>query len=123
MPFYIFKNPHTNEVKEVLMSMNDEHKFIDSDGLEWERVFTIPQASIDTKVDPFNKVKFLEKTSKAGSIGDLWDRSKELSEKRAEKRDGVDEVKQKFFDKYKKERNGRMHPAERAEKNKGEIVI
>jgi hypothetical protein len=122
MPLYSFKHPETGEQKDILMSMDDEHKFVDENGVEWERIFYVPQAAMDINVDPFNRVKFLEKTSKPGSMGDLWDRSKELSNKREQKR-GVDEVRQKYFDDFRKERNGRMHPAERAEKNKGEIVI
>ncbi len=119
----MFRHPETGETKDVFMSMNDEHKFTDEAGTEWERVFTVPQATIDTHVDPFSARKFLDKTANKGSVGDLWDRSKELSMKREEKRDGVDPIKKKFFADYTKERKGRMHPEERAIKNKGEIVI
>ena len=121
MPLYLFKNPENGEIKEIVMSMNDIHEYSEN-GVPWDRVFTVPQASVDTNIDPFSREKFLEKTAKAGTVGDLWDRSKELSIKREEKR-GKDEVKEKFYSDYSKERGGRMHPAQRAEKLKGEIVV
>ena len=53
---------------------------------------------------------FIEKTSTGQcSMGDLMDRSAELSAKRAEQNDGVDPVKQKYFKKYSKERGGAKH--------------
>ena len=51
MPIYIYKNPDTEEYKEVIQTMNEEHIYIDEFGLEWKRVFTVPHASIDTKDD------------------------------------------------------------------------
>ena len=62
MPIYIFKNPITGKVKEVIQSMNQEHVLFE-DGVKWERIFTIPQSSIDTKIDPFSEYDFKNKTS------------------------------------------------------------
>ena len=56
MPVYIFQNPKTEEVKEIIQSMNEEHVYIDSEGLKWNRLFISPEASIkDTKLDFRNK--------------------------------------------------------------------
>jgi len=85
MPIYIFKNPKTEEYKEIVQTMNEEHIYIDEFGLEWNRVFTIPHASIDTKEDAWNHNQFVEKTGKMkGTVGDVLDYSAELSSKRAE---------------------------------------
>ena len=43
------------------------------------------------------------------TIGQLWDESKVLSEKRA-KVGGKDPVKEKYFKNYKKRRRGIKHP-------------
>ena len=50
MPIYLFKNPKNGKVKEVFQSMNSDHIYSE-DGVKWERVFTVPQASIDTEID------------------------------------------------------------------------
>ena len=47
-----------------------------------------------------------------GSVGDMLDYSKELSEKRAEKNGGVDPVKQKYFRNYEK-KTGKKHLADK----------
>ena len=88
--------------------MNEEHVYSE-DGLQWERVFTIPQSNIDTKIDPFSEADFKNKTAgKRETLGDLMDRSKELSEKR-QKSAGIDPVQKKFFEDYSKKTNGKKH--------------
>lgn len=109
MPNYIFKNPTTGETIEVFQNMNDPHIYF-KDGTEWSRVFTVPKASIDTNIDPMSHRDWNLKTeNKRGTIGDMMDRSKELSEQR-EKIMGQDLVKQKFFDDHRKKSRGRYHP-------------
>lgn len=107
---YLFKNPNTEEIIEVYQKMNDPHIYFDETGLEYERVFTIPNAAIDGKIDPYSRQSFLEKTKNKGSVGDLIDRSKELSEIRKSKNGGVDPVQIKYFDQWSKERKGKVHP-------------
>jgi hypothetical protein len=108
MPIYLFQNPKTKEVREVFQSMNDKHAYSEK-GVQWERIFTIPQASIDTQIDAFSESSFKNKTSnKRETLGDLMDRSKELSEKRKDVA-GVDPVQQKFFEDYSKTRKGKKH--------------
>ena len=93
--------------------MNEVHEYHGQNGDEndWKRVFHAPQASIDTKIDANKATAFLEKTrNKKGTYGDMLDYSKELSDKRADQNGGVDPVKQEYFNKYSKERNGAKHP-------------
>jgi len=102
MPEYLFQHPKTQKVISVVQSMNDSHVYVDENGVEWKRVFVNPTVSIDTSSDPFSESAFIDSTkNKNYTIGDLWDKSKEMSQKR-EKRSGRDEVKQKAVDKYEK---------------------
>lgn len=43
-------------------------------------------------------------------MGDLWDRSQELSEKRKKLYGGEDPVKKKYYDNWSKKRKGKVHP-------------
>ena len=80
--------------------MREAHVY-EKDGVEWKRIFTVPNASIDTQVDAFSKNKFIEKTGNMkGTVGDVLDMSADLSRIRSE-RTGEDPVKRKFFDDYK----------------------
>jgi hypothetical protein len=116
MPIYVYKHPEKEEYIEVLQGMNDEHVY-EKDGLAWERVFLAPNASIDSAVDPFNGRQFVETTAnRKGTVGDMLDYSKELSERRADKNGGVDPVKQNYFKKYSDARGGAKHPKEIREK-------
>jgi hypothetical protein len=99
MPFYLFENEDSGEVKEFFVKISDIKNF--SPGIGWRRVYTVPYVSTDSNIDPYSPKDFIEKTrSKKGTIGDLFDKSRELSEARGgEKRDPV--VKQ-FFSDYEK---------------------
>lgn len=110
MPIYLYKHPEEEEYREVFQRMNDEHIYSE-DGVEWQRVFLSPNASIDNSIDPFNNQQYIDATSnKKGTIGDMMDLSSELSAKRAEIAGGKDPVKEKFYDNYAKERGGAEHP-------------
>jgi hypothetical protein len=112
MPLYIYRSPSTGETKEILQSMKDKHEYFE-DGEEWIRVWTVPQASLDSKFDPFSQKDFLKKTEKAGTIGELWDRSAEWSEKRKDKVGAEDPIRRKELDNYSKERKGKKHELDR----------
>jgi hypothetical protein len=117
MPIYIYKHPEEEDYKEVFQKMNDSHEYFDSDGLEWKRVFTVPNASIDSHIDPHSQKEFVDKTSsKKGTVGDMMNHSKEMSEMRAESNGGVDPVKEKYYKDYSAKRNGAKHFAEVKEK-------
>jgi len=108
MPIYCYKNEDTGDVYEVIQKMTDDHIFFDPEtGLECKRLFTVPNARIDSfsKIDPFDARDATEKTRNfKGSIGDLWDISKDLSEKREDKLGHEDPQKRKVFKEYEKER-------------------
>ena len=53
---------------------------------------------------------------KNDTYGDLFQRSAEASEMRAQQAGGIDPVKQKSYDNYNKMTNGKMHPNEQKEK-------
>ncbi len=106
MPEYIYENPETGEQVTVWQSIHEDHSY-EINGVSYNRVYTIPNASIDTKIDPHSQKDFREKAK--GTIGELWDQSAEASAKRAE-RHGEDPVKKKFFADYSKQRGGAKHP-------------
>jgi len=111
MPFYTYINPDTEEVIDVAQSINENHVYIDKNGLEWRRVFTVPEVNTHgtLKADTTEK-QFSDYTkNEKGSIGDLYDRSAELSEKR-KKIYGKDPVKKKYFNDWSKKRKGKVHP-------------
>ena len=108
MPEYVFKNPQNGKLINVIQSTNDAHVY-ERDGVKFERVFTIPQTNIDTKLNPLSSSDFIKKTKdKKGTLGDLYDLSREASEKRKQLT-GKDEVKEKYFEEYSKKRRGRKH--------------
>ena len=107
MPEYIYENPETKEQISVLQSVHEAHEH-EVDGVAYDRVYTIPHASIDTKIDAGSESDFVEKT-KAKTYGELWDHSAEMSAKREQQNQGKDPVKQKFFDKNSKKRGGKKH--------------
>ena len=107
MPEYIYEHPETGEQVIVLQSVHEAHVY-EIEGVKYNRVYTVPQASIDTHIDPFSPKEFREK-AKASNVGDFWDRSKELSEIRTAK-EGKDPVKEQFFKDYSARRKGAKHP-------------
>lgn len=108
-PIYTYKHPDREEYVDVVQAMNDDHVYVDEDGVNWEREYTPPNAQIKDTIDPFNKNHFLEKTANSkGTMGDMFDRSKELSEKRKEIL-GKDPSQEKWFDTYAKHRKGQRH--------------
>jgi len=107
MPIYLYQNPETGEIKEIIQSVHEAHLYVEN-GIKWERVFTPPQLNTEgtLKADCTEK-QFSEFTkNKKGTIGDLWDRSKELSEKR-KKIYGKDSVKEKYKKNWSKKRKNR----------------
>ena len=109
MPLYTYEHPETRETVDVLEKMNDIHIHIDKDGVEWRRIFHIPNASIDSQINPFDSKAFVDKTGAGeGKYGEMMDRSREMSQKRKDKL-GYDPVQKKYFKEYSKTRNGTKH--------------
>ena len=109
MPIYLYKHPQSEKVIEVFQKMNDAHVYKDDNGVEWDRIFLAPNAAIDLDADPFSNSQFIEKTANAGSMGEMWDRSAEMSRKRASQSGGVDPMKGKYYKKYSDNRGGAKH--------------
>jgi len=108
MPVYLYLNPKTKKVIEVVQKMNDKHEYFDGP-VKCHRVLIPSAISIDGRINPFSSQDFVDKTKKKNiKYGELLDMSKELSEKRAAKT-GEDPVKRAALDKYKK-KIGKPHP-------------
>lgn len=106
MPLYLFKNPNTGKVISIFQSMNEEHTYSEN-GIKYERVFTVPNAQIDTEFDVDSSSKFVEKTGRMkGTLGEIWDYSQELSDKRAAKHGGIDPLRDNAEKNYSKKRRG-----------------
>lgn len=116
MPLYTYINPETEETIDIIQSINDKHIYIDKHGLEWKRVFTVPEVNTQgTLRADCSSREFSEFTkNKRGSLGDMFDRSAELSEKR-KKMYGKDPVKEKYFKDWSKKRKGKIHPKGRSD--------
>jgi len=110
MPLYPFIHPDTGEVKDIFFHMNEDKSYTDKDGVKWKRSFHSPQLNTQGSIDPWSSKDYVDKTSKGGTIGDLLDRSSELSSQRAEGNGGVDPLKEKYYKKYSKDRSGAVHP-------------
>ena len=111
---YLYQNPVTLEIKEVVQTMCELHKHFDDNGLEWKRIWTLPCMNIDSVINPLSSQEFINKTkNKSGNVGDLFDLSRELSEKR-EKIQGKDMVKESYYKKHFKEKR-KLHPAQKKE--------
>lgn len=115
MPLYTYFNSETEEYRDIVQKMSDVHTYSGENGDEttWKRVFTVPNASFDSKIDPFKTSDFVRKTGgKKGIYGDLLDKSSELSHQRAEMAGGVDPVKEKYYKDYSEKRRGAKHPSQ-----------
>jgi len=111
MPIYLFQNPKTEEVIELFFGMNDDKVYTDEKGLEWKRIYSLPQLSTESSIDPWSNADFVNKTKNTkGTLGDLLDRSSELSAKRADQNGGIDPLKENYYKNYSKQRKGAKHP-------------
>jgi len=120
VPIFLYRHPETQEICEIAQSVHEEHVFIDSDGLKWEREFTVPNASVDTAWDANDPKDFVEKSGKKrGTMQNLWDKSSELSQKR-EKSMGIDPIKNQMHKDYKKLRK-KDHPDVKKQKLRDSI--
>lgn len=121
MPTYIYQTiPKDGETPiqfEIVQSMKDAPLTRHPEtGLPVKRIITGGYGfnAKGMKIDPFSEKQFLERTAdKGGTLGSLFDRSKELSQMRAEKTGGVqDPFRRKIYDNYSKKYRGMKHEAE-----------
>ena len=111
MPFYTFLNPKTKEVLDLFFHMNDKKEYIDEDGIKWDRQWHTPELNATGSSDAWDSKKFVEKTGRGrGKVGDMLDMSSDLSKERASSNGGVDPLKENYYKRYTKERNGAIHP-------------
>lgn len=128
MPLYSFLNPETEETQDVFYTMKEAPSlgaYVEIDGERWKRVATTSQLAMAglKPIDPHSAKQFVEKTGKMkGSLGDLWDTSRELSEKRAAK-DGKDGVKESYYREYSRKRRSTPHLSQLAEQQKAAVKV
>jgi hypothetical protein len=116
MPLYTYTHPETGETIDIQQSMTDPHIYIDNLGVKWDRVFYPVTFAFDTQVDPHDAKAFVKKTEKGGTIGDIMDLSKEMSERRGG--DKNDEVKVKHAKEKDKKLNDQRLSNLREERKK-----
>ena len=117
MPLYLYQNPKTKEYIEIIQTMSEEHSFVDPQGLKWDRIFTSPEISSQKITDPWDKNSFINETKNMkGTIGDMMDKSTELSNMRAKENGGIDPLKTQKFKDYSKERGGLKDPLDPSRK-------
>lgn len=126
MPTYVYRTIPTDGSRprkfEVTQSMKDAPLTHDDKGVPVKRVISGGFGfAMNGKTDPNSATQFRERTSKGGTVGDLWDRSKELSEMRAQANGGEDPVKQKYYRDFRRSRKGTPHPTELAESQRKTI--
>ena len=124
MPTYLFQHPKTDEIIEVVQRMQDPHTFVDKEGVEWVRVFTSPNAAVTDNLisADTSESEFVRKTAEKNySLGDMWNLSAELSEKR-KRVNGNDPIKEKEKKRYEK-RTGKKHPHSGGSGSGGSISI
>jgi hypothetical protein len=111
MPLYTFSHPKTKELQDIFFHMNDDKQYIDDEGVEWIREYHSPELNATGSTDAWDSKQFVEKTGRdKGKLGDMLDMSADLSKERASQNNGVDPLKEKYYKKYTKERNGAIHP-------------
>jgi len=104
---YSYRHPSTGEVKDVAQGVSEEHRYVDEDGLQWERVFSTLTPII--AANPNSLKDFVEKTNKKSTVGEVWDRAQDLSNRRAQQNGGIDPVKAKYYKDYAAKRGGKRH--------------
>ena len=111
MPIYLYQNPKTGKVKEIMQSVHDTHEYFENQ-IKWDRIFTTPEVNTFGTLGAESSARqFSELTGKQkGTMGDLWDRSQELSDKRKKLYGGADPVKNKYYKDWSKKRKGKVHP-------------
>ena len=122
MPQYDYSNPDDpSDIISLWQSVHEEHSYTIG-GVKWDRVWTVPQIGIDTKIDGFDEKKFLDKTSKGGKMGDIWNLSEEMSGKRADKAGGIDPIKAASDKKYSDDRGGKAVRGKAAKPSRDIII-
>ena len=115
MPEYTYCNiENEEEQRDFVFKMNDvKPDVIEVDGKKWRRDWSALriQGAVDGKLNCWSERSFVEKTAKMkGTVGDLWEKSQELSSQRAKEAGGQDPILQKNYKDYAKKTRGAAHP-------------
>jgi len=111
MPNYQFTNSK-GEIVEHYFAIQDAPPIgstIKIGRAKFTRIPSDTQVAVDTRIDPFSKQKFLDKTNKPGTLGSLQDQARELHEKRKQQTGGQDQIKDSFIESSKKTRRGKVY--------------
>ena len=114
MPIHSFIYEETGETIDVYVPINSapsEHQFQITDGKTYKRIYSAPLAATNTRINEASKEDFARLTTdkKGLKVGQMWEMAAEMSQHRSDKNGGVDEVKESFYNNYKKEM-GKPHP-------------
>ncbi len=117
MPNYSFENLKTKEIKVFFFPLDNHptwNEVREIEGQKWKRIMEerAPLGIIKNST-PSSSQEFLDETKrKKGTVGDLIERSAELSEQRAKQSPtGRDPTRDKYLDNWSKKRGGiRKHP-------------
>ncbi len=112
MPVYDFHNEESGKTISVLVPLHASDKERaqqrGGDGKIYRRVFAAPLAAKDTRMNDGTLADFRRTTSdKNLKVGEMWQISKEASEKRKQMSGGEDPVQEKFYQDYEKTTHGK----------------
>jgi len=114
MPVHEFYNESNGKSIEIYVPINapsENHQTQVVEGQIYKRIYSAPLASVDTVSKDGTKEDFRRLTTnkKGLTIGQMWEMSAEMSQHRADKNGGVDNVKESFYKNYERE-VGKAHP-------------
>lgn len=112
MPLFDFQSD-SGETISVYLTLNEPKESYQTqikDGKVYRRIYTPFNVCKDTRSSDGTREDFQRMTEgKNLTMGDMFDKSKELSIKRAERNGGVDPVAERTYAKYQK-KIGKKHP-------------
>ena len=69
MPLYPFKHPHREDYIEEFFHMNDDKRYVDDEGVEWNRVFMVPNISATYR--SFDEKRLVDENGKPARVAHL----------------------------------------------------
>jgi hypothetical protein len=107
---YTSEDGETISVYVAASAPTTDHQTQTRDGKVYKRVYSAPLAAANTSFGDCTAEDFARKTAaeKRGlKVGDAWEISAEMSDRRRQ-RDGIDLVKERYYEAYEKE-HGEKH--------------
>lgn len=113
MPVYDFHHAETNHTISVLVPLtatDKERAQQVQDGKVYKRVYAAPLAAKDLNPKDGTLSDYRRTTGEKNlTVGEAWEASREMSERRAAQHGGKDPVKEQFYRDYEKTNHGK-HP-------------